>query len=40
MDIPYFYYEEILANNVKVKAKKAFFGSEVQYEDPQDLQFF
>ena len=40
MDIPYFYYEEILAHNVKVKAKKAFFGSEVQYEDPQDLQVF
>ena len=40
MDIPYFHYEEILARNVKVKAKKTFFGSEVQYEDPRDLQEF
>lgn len=40
MDIPYFYYEEILARNVKVNAKKAFFGSEVQYENPRDLQAF
>ena len=40
MNIPYFYYEKILDRNVKVKAQKAFFGTEIQYENPKGMDDF
>lgn len=40
MNVPYFYHEEILDRNVKAKAKKSFFGSEVSCENPKEMDDF
>lgn len=40
MQDPYFYYEEILDYSAKAKAKKTFFGSNIQYENPKGMDDF
>ena len=40
MDKPCFYYENIMADYVKAKAKKLFFCSKVQYENPNGMSGF
>ena len=40
MGHPIFYHETILDYNVKVKAKKAFFDTEYQYENPKGMDEF
>ncbi len=40
MNIPYFYYEKVLAKDVKAKAKTSFFGSKVEYENPKGMSEF
>ena len=40
MDYPYFYHEEILDQHVKSKAKKALFGTQVEYENPKGMDEF
>lgn len=40
MNVPYFHFEEILDRDVKSKAKTGFFGTEVQYENPKDMDEF
>lgn len=40
MGHPVFYYETILDNYAKVKAKKAFFGTEYRYENPKEMDEF
>lgn len=40
MNYPYFYYETILDEKVKAKAKKAFFGTKIEYENPKGMDEF
>ena len=40
MGYPYFYYEKQLDTHVKAKAKKSFFGSKVDYENPKGMDEF
>ncbi len=40
MNNPYFYYEEIIARDVKAKAKTSFFGSKVEYDNPKGMDEF
>ncbi len=40
MDMPYFYYEGVLASDVKAKAKKSAFGNKVTYDNPEGMDDF
>lgn len=40
MDTPYFYLEEVLTSNAKAKAKKSFFGNNIEYENPAGMDDF
>lgn len=40
MSQPEFYFEDILEKDVKVKAKKAFFKSTIEYQSPADMEEF
>ena len=40
MGYPYFYFEKQLDTHVKAKAKKSFFGSKVEYENPKGMDEF
>lgn len=40
MGHPIFYHEEVLDQNSRVKAKKAFFGTEYRYENPKGMDEF
>ena len=40
MNYPYFYYETKLDEKVKAKAKKTFFGTKIEYENPKGMDDF
>lgn len=40
MGHPVFYHETVLVSNTRVKAKKAFFGTEYRYENPKGMDEF
>ncbi len=37
---PYFYYETVLAKNIKSSAKQKFFGAKVEYQMPKEMEEF
>lgn len=40
VSFPYFYYDDILVNNAKAKARKTFMGSKIEYGNPDGMDDF